>query len=102
MTDKTAAASSGDIARLLAEMKETPQEIADLLREFTESARILSSDHPRLIDEYPDKYVALARSGVVADADSHDELLAKLDRAGISRDGVIIRLIERVPRTLIL
>ena len=95
-------AGRADVMSILAKRKETPREIAASLREFTESARVLSSAHPRLIDEYPDKWIAVARGGVRAHADSLDELLATLDQEGIPRSEVIIRLIEREPRTLIL
>ena len=102
MTSKPARATRADVMALLADRKESPREIAASLRNFTESARILSRDHPRLIDEYPDRWVAVTRGAVRADGETHDEVLAKIDAAGIPRSEVIIRRIEREPRTLIL
>jgi hypothetical protein len=96
MGDKT------DTGKLLARMPEAPAEIAASLRAFAESARTLSESHGRLLDRYPDRWVAVSHGAVRADGDSLEEVLDKLDRAGIPRSDAIVRLIEREPRTLIL
>ena len=95
-------AGKADVMSILANTKETPREIAAALRDFTESARILSNAYPHLIDQYPDMWIAVTRGSVRAHADTFDEVLAKIDAAGIPRSEVIIRLIEREPRTFIL
>ncbi len=96
MTGKT------DVMSILEEMNTTPAEVAASLQEFSESARALSSNHPHLVDDYPDKWIAVFRGTVHAHGDTLDEVLAKVDEEGIPRSEVIIRLIEREPRTFIL
>ncbi len=95
-------AGRADVMSLLARRKESPRELASSLMEFSESAKILSGDHARLIEEFPDKWIAVARGAVRAHGDTMEEVLAKVDEARIPRSEVIIRLIEREPRTFIL
>ena len=91
-----------DVMKILAKRKESPQEIAESLKAFSEAARVLSSNDPSLIDLYPDKWIAVSHDGVRASADTLDDLLAQVDKKLIPRSEVIVRLIEREPRTLIL
>jgi glutathione S-transferase len=58
--------------------------------------------HPRLIDEYPDQWVAVADSAVMAHGDTLEQVLTQIDAQNISRADVIVRFIERTQRTLIL
>ncbi len=90
------------VEQMLALRRESGREVASGLTEFSEAAKRLSSDQPRLIDQYPDKWIAVAKEGVRASAETLDDLLSKVDRLGIPRFKLIIRLIERKPRTLIL
>ena len=86
----------------LARMNERPDNTARSLRKFQRSARVLSSNQPRLINEYPDQWVAVSDSTVVAHGKSLDNVLRKVDRKGVRRSDVIVRFIERTQRTLIL
>ncbi len=90
------------VMNMINNRKETAAEVAASLAEFSEAASLLSSEQPRFIDEYPDKWIAVARAGVQASAENLDDLLAEVDRLGIPRSKVIVHLIERKPRTLIL
>jgi hypothetical protein len=63
---------------------------------------VLSGDHPRLINEYPDQWVAVANRKVMAHGDTLEQVLAEVDARDIPRDDVIVRFIERTQRTLIL
>ena len=90
------------VADMLAQMNEEPEAIAESLRSFERAARIFSSDHPRLIDEYPEQWVAVADGRVLAHGDSLEQVLAQVDATGVARSDVIVRYIERNLRTLIL
>ena len=72
------------------------------LREFTEAANVLSSDHPRLIDEHPSQWVGVYHGKVTASAQSLDSLLERLQESGIPAKETIVRFIEKNARTLIL
>ncbi len=91
-----------DIMSVLTQMNEHPGKIARSLRAFQKSACVLSENHPRLIDEYPDKWVAVANDAVMASGDTLEQVLTLIDDRNISRADVIIRFIERTQRTLIL
>ena len=87
----------GELRALLGD----PEEVARDLLALSRAARALSSDNPRFIDQYPEKWVAIHGQEVLA-ADDLDDLLEDLDIRGISREGVIVRHITRTERVLIL
>ena len=87
---------------VLTRMNEHPSAMARSLRAFQRSARVLSDNHPRLIDEYPNQWVAVADSTVMAHGDTLEQVLTRIDAEDISRADVIIRFMERTQRTLIL
>ena len=87
---------------LVSEQIGNPREVARQLRSFQRAARVLSSHHPRLIDRYPNQWVAVHKGGVQATGRSLRSLLSKVDSAGLPRHEVIVRFIDRNQRTLIL
>ena len=86
----------------LTQMNEHPRMIARSLRAFQRSARVLSDNHPGLIDEFPNRWVAVADRAVIAHANTLKQVLKQVDAAGISRADVIVRFIDRAQSTLIL
>lgn len=90
------------ILSALAQMNERPENAARSLREFQQSARVLSNNQPRLIDEYPDQWVAVSDSTVIAHGENINNVLRQVDRKGFHRSDVLVRFIERKQRTLIL
>jgi len=90
------------ILAALAQMNEPPEAVARSLREYQRSARVLSSNQPRLIDEYPDQWVAVSDSKVIANGKDVQRVLQQVDRKGFKRSDILIRFIERTQRTLIL
>lgn len=86
----------------LAQMNERPESAARSLSKFQRSALILSRNQPRLIDEYPDQWVAVSDSTVVAHGKNLDTILRQVEKKGFHRSDVIVRFIEREQRTLIL
>jgi len=76
--------------------------ISDGLARFTASARALSSDRPRLIDEHPQQWVGLFDGHVEVTGDTIETVMEKLDEKGYPRQETIVRFIDRNPKTLIL
>lgn len=79
-----------------------PHKIDQELSQFRETSRLLSPQAPRMIEQYPDKWVALYDQEVQAVGDSMDEVLAQIDRKELPRHRVIVRFIAQNPRTMIL
>ncbi len=80
-----------------------PGEAVEELDQIKRSAEVLSSDHPRLIDEYPQRWVALHDGVVIADSDSLDQLLQRVDEIDPANRGrILVRFIDRHQQTMIL
>lgn len=80
----------------------TAEEVASGLVEYTDAARLLSSNHPRLIDEHPHQWVGVYKGRVAASGKNLKSLMAQLESAGISPQQTIVRFIDTEERTLIL
>ena len=79
-----------------------PLEIARDLLDFSESCSKLSSDQPRLIAEYPNRWIAVYDGEVRANSKHLGALLKKMDALGIPQGSAIVRFIDTNPETLIL
>jgi hypothetical protein len=79
-----------------------PAQVGRELDEFAASARALSSDHPRFIDEYPQQWVGVFQGQLRARGKTLKSVLAQLGEQGIRSEHALIRFIERDQRTLIL
>ena len=80
----------------------TPKQLDRELRTFSRAARLLSSDHPRLIDQHPNKWVGIHDGKVRATAKSFDALVSQLKKKGFPPNESIIRYIDTSGRKLIL
>jgi hypothetical protein len=80
----------------------TPKQIDRELRSFSRAARLLSSDHPRLIDSHPKEWVGIHDGSVSATAKSLSALIAQLKKRGLSPNDTVIRYIDTSGRKLIL
>ena len=80
----------------------TPKQLDRELRAFSRAARLLSSNHPRLIDKHPKEWVGLYDGEVCATAKSFSGLISKLKKRGLSPSETIIRYIDTSGRKLIL
>jgi len=80
----------------------TPKQVDRELRSFSHAARLLSSDHPRLIEKYPQKWVGIYDGKVQATATSFSALVTKLKKKGTAPNEAIIRYIDTSGRKLIL
>ncbi len=79
-----------------------PKRVVEDLRMFRRSTRALSSDHPRLIDKYQRKWVAVHGGKVRAKAATLRRLMASVDRRGIPRENIVVRYIDKDERIMIL
>ena len=83
--------SFGDLHALAVEM--------DFFRELAIS---VESRRGELLSEYPDQWIAVSRDGVVATADSRDELFTLLSEKRIRPEEVYHDFLDATPRTLLL
>ena len=79
-----------------------PAEIWAELMDFTQSAQILSETTLRLIDEYPHQWVAVFNGKVASAASSFQQVLEQVDACRLPRDKIIVRYIDKEPKTMIL
>jgi hypothetical protein len=91
-------ASNKDVLALLGDPKEVDRELAS----FRRTARVLSSDHPRLIDEYSQQWIVAFEGKVRASGNTLTSVLKQADAEGLPRDKIIVRHIDKNQRTMIL
>jgi hypothetical protein len=91
-----------DDQKKLLEMVGNPEEVYRDLQSFRRSTQLLSSEHPRLIDQYQKKWVAIYDGQVVGSADTLPDLLASTDARHLPRQSIVARYIDRDQRTMIL
>jgi hypothetical protein len=89
-----------DILKML--RNENPVRLNRDLRRFREAAQAFSSGHPRLIDKYPNQWVAVYNGKVAAHASTLPAILGKMKRKRIPQAHTIVRYIEKNKRTMIL
>jgi hypothetical protein len=80
----------------------TPEAIGKELGEFAAAAKVLSSNHPRLIDEHPMEWVGVFQGRVAATAKDFDALMAQLTARGVPLHQTIVRFIDTEEKTLLL
>ena len=81
----------GNLRKLAAEM--------DSYREFAMS---VEGRRGKLLSDYPDQWIAVSRDGVVAAADTRDELFGLLAEKSIRPEDVYHDYLDTKPRTLLL
>jgi hypothetical protein len=79
----------------------SPSELAEEMEAFSESAEVLSSNHPRLISKYENKWIGV-HDGEIVEEDSLFALAEKIKERGIPLNQTTIRRIERERKTFIL
>ena len=89
-----------DILRIL--HNQDPVRLNRDLQRFRKAAQALSSGHPRLIDKYPNQWVAVYNGKVAAHASTLPAILGKMKRKRIPQAHTIVRYIEKNKRTMIL
>ncbi len=79
-----------------------PADIDRELQSFRRSARALSSHHPRFIDRYQKKWVAVHNGKTKAQGRTLQSIWRQLDEKGLPREYIIVRYIDKNQRTMIL
>ena len=79
-----------------------PKQIDEELSQFRETTKMLSSQSPRMIEEYPHQWVALYGDEVKANGSTLRVVLNAIDEQGLPKGQVIVRFIEKNHRTMIL
>ena len=77
-------------------------ELATEMDSFRDLAISVESRRSELLSEYPDQWIAVSRDGVVATADSRDELFDLLSEKRIRKEEVYHDYLDTTPRTLLL
>jgi hypothetical protein len=77
-------------------------EVDAALSSFSASARIFSSDLPRLVDEYENKWIGVYNGKVEAVGESLEDVTNQIERKAIPISQTIVRRIDRVEKTLVL
>jgi hypothetical protein len=89
-----------DILEIL--RSQSPVRLNRDLQRFRKAAQAFSSEHPRLIDKYPNQWVAVYDGKVAAHASTLPAILGKIKRKRIPQAHTIVRYIEKNKRTMIL
>ncbi len=72
------------------------------LAEFRQLRIRASEERTALIEQYPDRWVAVGLDGLLAVGDSEDEVLQAIDDKGIPRSEVVVEYLDTDPPVLIL
>ena len=78
------------------------QAIVDGIREFAKISSRLRSEWASLMEEYPDKWIAMGKEGVLAVGDSMDAVLEDVESQGYRGSEVAIEFLDTDPPILIL
>lgn len=79
-----------------------PKAIAQDLARFRNAAKALSSDHPRLIEEFPKQWVVVYDGKVRARGQTLQSALLQAKEQSLAVENAIVRFIDRNDRTFIL
>jgi ABC-type multidrug transport system ATPase subunit len=90
-----------ELSDLLDYLSINAKQIDQKLAEFSKSAALLSSENPRLIDQYDDTWVAVHKGRIAASGETFETLTNKLEEIGIPASETIVRHIDRESRTFI-
>jgi Family of unknown function (DUF5678) len=78
-----------------------PKSIARELKSFKKAAKVLSSDRPRLIDKYPNRWVVVYDGEVKVDSDTLESALAKAKAMHLPKENFFVRYISKKRKTMI-
>ena len=74
----------------------------DASAQYREVAARMFKERADLMDQHPDRWVAMGKGGVQAVGESLDNVLNQVDAKGVSRDDVFIEFLDTDPPALIL
>ena len=87
---------------VLRQLGGTAAEVDREIQRFRQAARVLSSSHPRLIEQYPKQWVVVHKGKVEAHAKKFASVMKQISEKNLPREHVIIRFIDRNRRAMIL
>ena len=76
--------------------------LIDDLIEFRQLRIRMSEEHTGLIEQYPDRWVAVGLDGLLAVGDSENEVFETIDAKDIRRSDVVVEYLDTDPPVLIL
>ena len=79
-----------------------PAALIDDLEEFRKLHARMTGEYPRLVQQYPDKWIAMGKDGVVAAAVTRTQVLEAVDRKGVARSQTVVDFMDTDPPVLIL
>ena len=62
----------------------------------------MREEHAGLIEQYPDRWVAVGLDGLLTVGDTEDEVFKVIDEKGIPRSDVVVEFLDTDPPMLIL
>jgi hypothetical protein len=80
----------------------SPERVGAAITAFSEAAKVLSSDHPRLIDAHPGQWVGVFDGVVVGAEADFDTLMTKLREKGVPPSQTIVRFIEKTEKIFVI
>lgn len=69
---------------------------------FSDRVERLDAKWKNLIKKYPDKWVAMADSEIIAIADTLEDVLREIDKRGVQRAEVVVEFLDTDPQSFIL
>ena len=79
-----------------------PAKVAYELQDFQKRHLYLVANHAELKEKYPDQLVALTTNWTLVAAPTMTELVEKLEKKGLNREGAATKLMETTPSLWIL
>ena len=79
-----------------------PGALVDDLAEFRKLHARMTREYIRLVQKYPNKWVAMGKDGVVAAGATRTQVLEAVDRRGIARSETVVDFMDTDPPVLIL
>ena len=76
--------------------------LIDDLDEFHKLRARMIEEHSRLIEEYPGKWVAMGKDGVLAVGESKRGVFDEIESRGIHRSAAVVEFMDTDPAELIL
>jgi hypothetical protein len=82
--------------------KENIRQVCNEFKCFRKSGLLLSSHHKRMIDHYPEEWVAVYNGIIEAHGTDYEKVLAIIDDKKLPRNLTIMRYISKKQRSMIL
>jgi len=82
--------------------EDNPEDIAKNLKEFSESAKLLSDSKANLLDNHELYWIGIYKGEVSVKSKKLSLLLEKLEKRNIPLEDTVIRFVEKNKRALIL